>query len=88
VAHIVPLLHIEQQYSIVEMDKPRGPKLSPDQIIWGAAEMFVRRHGAAAGALIEQRIEALRAEGDQTAIVLYTAIAQRIREMKKSTASH
>ena len=49
--------------------------------------MFLRRHGARAGALVAARAHELQGEGEHVAGALYAAIADRIGEMDGSAST-
>lgn len=59
--------------------------MTPEQHIWACALAVERQHGAQAAAFAEQRIAALRAQGDAAGARMWEAIAERLDALSQAT---
>ncbi|MEJ7928259.1 hypothetical protein WG908_16040 [Sphingobium sp. AN641] len=62
--------------------------LSDDQIMWGAVNMLMKRHGDAAPVKVAERIGELVVEGDMLGVELWKGIARRMDAMINSSEAH
>lgn len=59
-------------------------RLTEDQVLWGAASMLLKQHGANAPRKVAERIGELALEDDAAGLALWTEIARRMDEMIKA----
>lgn len=58
-----------------------------EQVLWGAAQMLLRRHGDRAADMVAERIRSLRAEGDVLGCAMWQAIENCLDQLG-STSEH